>query len=49
MAECEMCESPYDYPKMIMSCDENSLVCEPCNEQIALDMTIKRGEFREDI
>lgn len=46
--DCEICESPYEYGKMIITCDGNSLVCEPCTSQIALDMTIKRGEFREE-
>ena len=45
--DCEICESPHEYGKMILCCDGSTLVCESCTDNIALEMTILRGEFKE--
>ena len=44
---CELCIEPVSSDDAILSVDEESIVCSTCVSDIALNMTVTRGEFRE--
>ena len=47
MVECSICIKPTSSDNLLLSVDKSDLTCEDCVSDIAVDMTIKRGEFIE--
>ena len=44
---CELCIETVSSDDAILTVDEESVVCPSCVSDIALNITITRGEFRE--